>query len=290
MELRKLAVFLDVVETLNFTNTAERMYTTQSNISKQIHSLEQELGEPLFSREKRIIALTEAGRLLIPYAERIVAEYQQFTKALEAQRAEQAERLRICALPSMAQYQIPKIIAQFHKQTQIQVTVEEDESYSLLPKLGDYDLVYMRYFDLPVGYETVVMEQDRFVAVLPENHPLATQSALDIRQLQAENFLQVGKHNQLYTAFLELCSEVGFKPAITYEGNRMDIILDLVANEMGVSIMMEKAVAAYQHAGVVIVPLRQAVVSELAFVRKKGGEHSTASRRFWEFLLHSKTE
>lgn len=63
MNFQKFQVFLSLCETLNYTETAEQLYTTQGSISKQIIALEKELGVILFNRKHRQISLTEEGRL-----------------------------------------------------------------------------------------------------------------------------------------------------------------------------------------------------------------------------------
>lgn len=67
MDIHKLEAFVVLAETLTYTETAERQFTTQGNISKQIISLEKELEVELFERSHRKIALTHAGRLTLPF-------------------------------------------------------------------------------------------------------------------------------------------------------------------------------------------------------------------------------
>ena len=72
MELRQLEIFRALSEELNFTRTAERVHCVQSNVTTQIRSLEAELVVPLFERLGKQVRLTEHGRRLVPYAERIL--------------------------------------------------------------------------------------------------------------------------------------------------------------------------------------------------------------------------
>lgn len=71
MNIQKLVVFLDLAKTLSFTKTAEHLFTTQGTISKQIIALEKELDVQLFDRTHRKIELTEAAKLLLPYAKKL---------------------------------------------------------------------------------------------------------------------------------------------------------------------------------------------------------------------------
>src|ERR1700744_2040591 len=73
MEVRQLLIFRALAEELNFTRTAERVHTVQSNVTAQIKALEVELGAPLFDRLARRVVLTDAGRRFLPFAEQALA-------------------------------------------------------------------------------------------------------------------------------------------------------------------------------------------------------------------------
>jgi DNA-binding transcriptional LysR family regulator len=73
MDLRSLEYFVAVADELSFTRAAQRCHVTQPTISGQINTLERELGEPLFDRTARTVALTDGGEILLPYARQCLA-------------------------------------------------------------------------------------------------------------------------------------------------------------------------------------------------------------------------
>src|ERR1700689_2083097 len=83
MEVRQLQTFCILVEELNFTRTAERVHTVQSNVTSQIKSLEAELGTQLFDRLAKRVLLTEAGHRFLPYAEKALAAMEQGHRAVK---------------------------------------------------------------------------------------------------------------------------------------------------------------------------------------------------------------
>ena len=83
MEVRQLQTFCVLAEELNFTRTAERVHTVQSNVTSQIKSLEEELGVPLFDRLAKRVVLTEAGHRLRPYAEKALSVMDQGHRAVK---------------------------------------------------------------------------------------------------------------------------------------------------------------------------------------------------------------
>ena len=114
MEVRQLQTFCILAEELNFTRTAERVHTVQSNVTSQIKSLEAELGVPLFDRLGKRVVLTEAGRRLRPYAERALAAMDQGHHAVKFG-TEPAGPLRIGSPESVMTYRLPEVLQLFRK-------------------------------------------------------------------------------------------------------------------------------------------------------------------------------
>ncbi len=114
MEVRQLQTFCILVEELNFTRTAERVHTVQSNVTSQIKSLEAELGTQLFDRLAKRVLLTEAGHRFLPYAEKALAAMEQGQRAVKFG-SEPAGPLRIGAPESVLTYRLPEVLKLFRK-------------------------------------------------------------------------------------------------------------------------------------------------------------------------------
>ena len=74
VQLQQLAYFVAVAKVRHFTQAAEILGVAQPTLSKQVRVLEDELGTPLFDRTRHGIDLTQAGELLLPYAQRILTD------------------------------------------------------------------------------------------------------------------------------------------------------------------------------------------------------------------------
>ena len=114
MEVRQLQTFCVLVEELNFTRTAERVHTVQSNVTSQIKALEAELGSPLFDRLAKRVLLTEAGHRFLPYAEKALAAMEQGHRAVKLG-TEPAGPLHIGAPESVLAYRLPEVLKLFRK-------------------------------------------------------------------------------------------------------------------------------------------------------------------------------
>lgn len=288
MDIRKFEIFLDLVETMNFTKTAERQFTTQGNISKQILSLEKELNVKLFERVHRKIELTEVGNLLIPYVKNVVEQYHTMQEVLVTYTQEKNLALHILTIPTMINYEGFTEITEFLKQyPEFTIQLKEVESIEMTDaELNEHSdtIHFVRIFDEPSkNIEWLPTEKDSFVAVLPKSHPFANREKLDLKELKDEDFLVLGPSTNLYQPVLDLCEEAGFEPKISYKGSRIDLIINMVANDMGISIVMGKTVQNLLKENTVIVPITPTKESHLAFTRKTG-EHTLASDKFWEYV------
>ena len=123
MDLAQLEVFLAVAREGRFSRAAEKLYRTQSAVSQSIRKLEDELGEPLFDRSSREGVLTDAGRVLQEYAERLLNLRGDAQEALVELRELQKGKLAIAANEFTALYLLP-VLAEFRRlHPMIRITV-----------------------------------------------------------------------------------------------------------------------------------------------------------------------
>lgn len=287
MDIHKFELFLDLSETLNYTETAENQFTTQGNVSKQIIYLEKELGTKLFKRTHRKIELTEAGRLTVPYAQKIVKQYGNLKQILLNYEEKENLSLSILTIPTLADYQGFHFITQFLKEhPEIDVQFKEAESNLLFPFLdtGTNHIIYARSFEQTNElYEQFVTEKDDFVAVVFADHPLANKEMIEVSELKNDKFLLLNEDTHLYQPVLSLCEEAGFDPKVSYEGARMDLVLNMVSSEIGITIAMRKTVEGLLGEHLRAIPIHPTKTSYLSFFHSKG-QSTRAVQTFWDFL------
>ncbi|QGZ27651.1 LysR family transcriptional regulator [Streptococcus ruminicola] len=286
MNLQKLQVFLTLCETLNYTETAERLYISQGNVSKQIMALEKELGVQLFDRSRRHIKITKEGQVVGTYARRILDNYQQMTAELLQLQKDKEHKLLLHGIPSMPFYAIISEIAGFKKShMNFEVSVEEEEADVLLDNLLKHkcDIIFARQFNdkLPKEVEMLTIDQDRWVVVLPSQHPLARKESINLKELEGEKFLQLSEKTQLLQPLLELCYAYQFDPKITYKGNRINLIIDFIENDLGLSLMMEKMVRPFEGKQIIWRPLDIETESLMVLMKLKTNK-SEAVQQFWQ--------
>lgn len=167
--------FVKTVEYGSFTKATEILNYSQSGISRMIGDLEKDWKVVLLERGKDGVKLTSDGLTLLPYARSLVAEYEKLQMQVDELNGLQSGLIRIGTFSSVATHWLPNIIKEFQKDY-------PHIDYELL--LGDYaeieewvieGRVDCGFLKLPTrpDFETIFLEEDKLLAVIPEDHPLA---------------------------------------------------------------------------------------------------------------------
>jgi DNA-binding transcriptional LysR family regulator len=191
MDLSQLEVFLAVAREGRFSRAAEKLYRTQSAVSQSIHKLEEDIGEPLFDRSSRDAMLTDAGRVLREYAEKLLNLRSDAETALVELRQMHIGKLAIAANEFTALYLLP-VLAEFRRlHPRIKITVQRALG-SHIPEdvlRHNSELGVLTYDPQDRQLHSIIVYMDELIFVVPPNHPLAASAQVSIRQLGAESFV-----------------------------------------------------------------------------------------------------
>lgn len=125
----RLKVFQTVALRLSFTQAARELFITQPAVTRHINELEKNIGRPLFNRHGNAISLTTEGELTLAFANKIILAYEQLDEELNRMQDTVSGQLRIGASTTVAQYILPKILAQFKKAyPQIHISLVNDNT------------------------------------------------------------------------------------------------------------------------------------------------------------------
>jgi DNA-binding transcriptional LysR family regulator len=191
MDLAQLEVFLAVAREGRFSRAAEKLFRTQSAVSQTIHKLEQELGEPLLDRSSRDGLLTDAGRVLQEYAERLLNLRNDAQEALVELRELHKGKLAIAANEFTALYLLP-VLGEFRRlHPMIKIVVQRALGSHIPDDLlrHNSELGVLTYDPQEPRLCSTVVYLDELIFVVPPSHPLARVQQVSIRQLGAESFV-----------------------------------------------------------------------------------------------------
>ena len=191
MELSQLEVFLAVARERRFSRAAEKLFRTQSAVSQTIRKLENELGEALFDRSSREGVLTDAGKVLYEYAEKLINLRSEASESLSELRELQKGKLVIAANEFTVLYLLP-VLAEFQRlHPMIKITVERALGSHIPDDVVRYAAEFgvLSYEPQEPNLRSVVVYLDELVLVVPPKHPLAAVRQVSIRQLGVESFV-----------------------------------------------------------------------------------------------------
>ena len=176
MEVRQLQIFRILAEELNFTRTAERVHTVQSNVTTQIKALEEELGTPLFDRLGRRVTLTDAGRRFQPFAEQALTAMEQGQRAIQMD-AEPSGPLRIGAPESVLTYRLPLVLRAYRRRfPHVELIFRPYSDLTLCAKLetGKFDMAIQMSDAKPnPALKSIRLRTERVFLLSDASHPLA---------------------------------------------------------------------------------------------------------------------
>ncbi|MEQ4575502.1 MAG: LysR family transcriptional regulator [Gammaproteobacteria bacterium] len=244
MELRHLRYFLAVAEEGNFTRAAARVGIAQPPLSQQIQALEKELGTPLFRRTHQGAELNEAGEAFLLDVRRVLADVDAAVESV--QRADRGERGRLrLGFTASAAFNpvVPKLIRHFQRAwPQVTIVLLETNTVGLLKAMesGQLDAAFIRPSSLtPVGLNLLHFPDEPMKIALPAAHRLAGRARLPLSALAGEPFILFPRSfgPSLYDEIAQACRLAGFTLQVSQEAPQMASICNLVAAELGVSVV-----------------------------------------------------
>ena len=191
MDLSELNVFLTVARERSFSRAAQKLYRTQPAVSITIRKLEDEVGEPLFARGARSGQLTDAGRLLVGYAERILNLRDEIRRAVDDLRTGGRGELSLGVNESSIHALLPVLARYRQLFPQVHLAVRRTFSRDIPTELLNYrlDLGVASFVPREPQLASVKIFRDELALVVSPKHRLAKRGRADLSELGKENFV-----------------------------------------------------------------------------------------------------
>ena len=239
MNLQKYLSFVKTVEYGSFTKAAEILNYTQSGISRMIADLEKEWGVTLLERSKNGVKPTSDGVKLLPYAQNLCADFDKLKMQVDELNGLQSGLIRIGTFSSVATHWLPNIIKEFQKDY-------PNIDYELL--IGDYteieewihtgrvDCGFLRLPTQP-EFETIFLEEDKLMAIIPENHPLKDCDLFPVNALCKEPFMLLEKGAKAEIS--EIFERNNLTPNVKFTTWDDYAVMSMVESGLGIAILPE---------------------------------------------------
>lgn len=265
MQSRQLQYALVIARTRSFSQAAQELNITQPALSKQIISLESNLGVKLFDRATTPISLTPAGEHFLSRAQKLLFEEEQLLKTMEQYKTGESGKLVIGISPFRSLYLMPDIVLALKKRFPgLQIVLNEQNSAQLHKGImdGSYDFAIM---NLPVDesqLDVTLLEKD--VLVLAVHRSLAgyirwknkkPAASISMAECASLPFVTLGAGQELRLLFDKLCAHASITPQIEVEVNGVATAWSMVQAGIGAAILPRQFLG--ENSQVILLPLSQ---------------------------------
>jgi DNA-binding transcriptional LysR family regulator len=192
MDVRDLQVFLSVAEHLNYTRAAEEVHLSQPSVSVRMRQLEHDLGTKLFEQLGKKIILTEAGKLLVPSARRVIAAMTDARDAIDQLQGLERGSIRIGASTTPGMYLIPRTIAHFKRRypkIEVQLAVKDTRQIEEAVIRNEVDFGFVGGHLTGDEVDVLPWMTDRIILIAPLGHRLGGKRFVKPQDLGNERFI-----------------------------------------------------------------------------------------------------
>ncbi|TNM56100.1 LysR family transcriptional regulator [Brevibacterium sediminis] len=258
MELQQLRYALAVAEERNFTRAAQKTHVVQSALSHQIKALERELGVQLFARTSRRVELTEAGHAFVAGARATLDAADRTVTEAVAATGQMRGNLTVGAIPTVTRLDLVAVLGRFHRTyPQVSVGLSVGGSVDFIERIraGSLDAAVLGLPEaaVPTGVASQVLARERLVAVLGPGHRFARRKRLRLADLADEAFVDFPADSPGRAQSDRAFDEAGLTRTVAFESMLVDMMLDLVAHDLGIALLAPAVVP--EGRGLITVPV-----------------------------------
>lgn len=255
---RQLEIFQSLMHTLNVTETASQLFSSQPTISRELKDLEATLGFTLFHRENRRLELTPQAVALNVIVQRSFVSIDEIGRAARAIRGESLQRVAVACLPAFAHALIPQVINHFQTDfpnalIKIHSLEETALTRDLLGKFFDVGLVEGNLNRN--ASTTLELYAGDLLCIMPASHPLTSLQTLEMADFDGHNFIYYSEEDSYRRQIDQLFEKSGANRKLLIETTTATSIGSLVGAGIGISIVNPMTALAFEGNGVAIRPL-----------------------------------
>lgn len=289
MEFRKLQYFESVARWSNFTKAAEELYVAQPTITAAIKKMEEELGVPLFVRDKRRVLLTCEGEIFLKKVKDILLRVDQAVMDMQDLGNYQNWTVNIGIVPVSGAFLTSVLFKGFSSvYPQAQYKIMELGTYGIMEAIDreEIDIGYVILRDeMEEKYDTCRVRKMELKVLVNIENPLAAKENLSVEEIAGEKLIYYPRHSwirQKMDIEFQRCEIV---PKIVTEPVQMIALYSLVQNNVGISFAVGDV---YQNIirtdDIVSIPLKEPIYCETGFVWKKGKKLNCAARECLSYV------
>lgn len=291
MDIQHLKYFVEVAKQKNFTKASQILLVSQPSISKMIKSLEDELKVTLLDRSERKIELTDAGVIVYEQAIKILQSVEDVYASVNELVQIKKGTVKLGLMPTTGVLLFPNVLAGFKKeypQIDIQMVEYNAKQLKLKVEQGDIDLgITVKPVNSEL-FETIPLLSEELVVLVDSEHWLVKRESVRLSDLKNESFILLTEDYALHDVVTQACMQSGFEPTVAYKSSLWDLIGEMVATKLGISLIPRSMVSRFNNKNVHAISISNPLIEwELVLIYKKNKYLSYAARTFIEYIQYN---
>ena len=271
MNISQLKYFQAITRNKTFLDAAEEMNISQSSLSKQLSSLESEIGVALFDRSGRRTKLTEAGEIFAKDVDLLLNQYKAMLLHVVPYR--DYNTLHIGSLALLGQYGLNYKLAEFmNSNDKYRLVVEDVEEDILINGFrdGKYDLIIGRTLppDIEVK-ESIKIADDELVAVMRNSHPLAERDFIEFQEIMSTPLFLTKAYTSIYKLCQQFFEKNNLNPQKVFT-LRSETIVSMMLTQDAIGLIPRESFNIFKNSGLTAVSLKPVLkIPIMIYVRDK---------------------
>lgn len=285
MLISYLQVYCDIIETSSFSKAAARNFISQPAVSQQVKALEEHFHQKLIERSPQGIYPTEAGRLFYEGAREILERYQNLERQMADLTQTVSGTIRVATVYTVGLHDLPPYIKRFiqaYPQARIHVEYSRTNKIYEAVRQNQVDVGIVAYPQETRQMGVIPLPSDELVVIVDPSHPLATERAVELRQLQRIPFVAFDPDIPTRKAIDRVLHDQGIDVEVIQEFDNVETIKRSVEAEVGVSIIPRRCVQMEVKAGTLIaLPIADLRIERpVGVIYKRGKTFSNTMQKF----------
>jgi DNA-binding transcriptional LysR family regulator len=286
--LNSLLVFHEVAKYKSFSKAAEGLFISQPAVTKHIRNLELKVGMSLIQRGKGGFALTEVGKILFKYTQKISSNLMEIENALGDLQKDHHGLLKIGTTESYSKCLMPELLSGFQTSfPSIKIALDVGNSEEIEKSLLTYrnDLALIGVTKESAKFEWIPFLKEELVLIVSPVHPLAKRQSVSLRELEEYPLIIRAKGSTTRRILLQAFKVLDIYPSLLIEAGSSEFIKQWVSEGKGVSVIVKRTVEDEEKRGMIkAVPLLEKLHLEVAFLYLKKERSNPAIKTFVYYI------
>jgi DNA-binding transcriptional LysR family regulator len=285
MDVRDLQVFLSVSKHLNYTRAGEEINLSQPSVSVRIRQLESELRVKLFEQLGKKVVLTDAGQLLVPYANRVLAAVDDAQHAIDELQGLERGSLRIGASTTPGMYLVPQVVARFkraHPKIDIHLRIKDTHEVEDGVLNNEFDFGFVGGHLAAAEVSAHAWLTDELLLIVSPDHRLRNKKTVRKQDLEGESFIVRESGSATRATIVAQLQQADFELETVIELENPESIKKAVQSGLGIAFISKFAIATELRAKTLTaIRVRDLTINrELKIVHRKDKHLSRAALAF----------